>query len=101
MRLADVLEEARRRSFVGRDDELTRFGEALSGSSPRRVFLVHGVGGMGKSTLLGEVRARALAVGRPAGLLEGRERDPPPGAGRGRRAPRGAAPEQRARALPG
>src|SRR3954471_12651905 len=80
MRLADVLDEARRRTFVGRDDELIRFGEALSGRSPRRVFLVHGVGGIGKSTLLGEFRARALAAGRPAVLLDGREVDPSPDA---------------------
>src|SRR4051794_28382529 len=92
MRLADVLEEARRRSFVGRDDELTRFAEALSGSSPRRVFLVHGVGGIGKSTLLGEFRARALAAGRPAVLLDGRELDPSPEAVRGALARAAAVP---------
>src|SRR3954466_3155125 len=78
MRLAEVLDEARRRTFVGRDDELTRFGEALDGRSPRRVFLVHGVGGIGKSTLLGEFRARAEAAGRPAVPLDGRGRDPSP-----------------------
>ena len=65
MRLGDVLDEARRRTFVGRDAELTRFDDALGGRSSRRVFLVHGVGGIGKSTLLGEFRARA-AAGRPA-----------------------------------
>ena len=78
MRLGDVLDEARRRTFVGRDAELTRFADALSGRSPQRVFLVHGVGGIGKSTLLGEFRARALLAGRPAGLLDGREVDPSP-----------------------
>src|SRR3712207_9571440 len=67
MRLGDLLDEARRRTFVGRDDELARFGDALSGRSPRRVFLVHGVGGIGKSTLIGEFRASALAAGRPPG----------------------------------
>src|ERR671933_3028507 len=92
MRLADVLDEARRRTFVGRDDELTRFGEALSGRSPRRVFLVHGVGGIGKSTLLGEFRARALAAGRPAVLLDGRELDPSPEAVRAALARAGAVP---------
>src|SRR4051794_41491590 len=81
MRLGDVLDEARRRTFVGRDDELSRFGEALSGRSARRVFLVHGVGGIGKSTLLGEFRTRALAAGRPAVLLDGPGGDPSPGAG--------------------
>src|SRR3954447_4873195 len=80
MRLGDVLDEARRRTFVGRDDELSRFGEALDGRSPRRVFLVHGVGGIGKSTLLGEFRARALAAGRAAVLVDGRDVDPSPDA---------------------
>jgi hypothetical protein len=101
MRLGDVLDEARRRTFVGRDDELTRFGEALSGSSSRRVFLVHGVGGIGKSTLLGEFRARALAAGRPAVLLDGRELDPSPDAVRAALARAAAVPEPRLGELPG
>src|SRR4051812_5803727 len=101
MRLGDVLDEARRRTFVGRDDELTRFGEALSGSSPRRVFLVHGVGGIGKSTLLGEFRARALAMGRPAVLLDGREMDPSPEAVRAALVRAAAVPEPRLGELPG
>jgi hypothetical protein len=101
MRLGDVLDEARRRTFVGRDDELTRFGEALSGSSPRRVFLVHGVGGIGKSTLLDEFRARAVAVGRPAVLLDGREMDPSPEAVRAALARAAAVPEPRLGELAG
>src|SRR4051812_33666654 len=101
MRLGDVLDEARRRTFVGRDDELTRFGEALSGSSPRRVFLVHGVGGIGKSTLLDEFRARAVAVGRPAVLLDGRELDPSPEAVRAALARAAAVPGPRLGELPG
>ena len=78
MRLGDVLDEARRRTFVGRVRELTAFDDALAGRSARRVFLVHGVGGIGKSTLLGEFRAQALAAGRPAVLIDGREVDPSP-----------------------
>ena len=78
MRLGDVLDEARRRTFVGRGAELTRLDDALVGHSPRRVFLLHGVGGIGKSTLLDNFRARALAAGRPALLLDGREVDPSP-----------------------
>src|SRR5689334_9108640 len=101
MRLGDVLDEARRRTFVGRDDELTRFGEALSGSSPRRVFLVHGVGGIGKSTLLGEFRARAVAMGRPAVLLDGREMDPSPEAVRAALARAAAVPEPQLGEVPG
>jgi hypothetical protein len=78
MRLGDVLDEARRRTFVGREAELTRFDDALVGRSPRRVFLLHGVGGIGKSTLLGQFRAHALAAGRPVALIDGREVDPSP-----------------------
>ena len=78
MRLAEVLDEARRRAFVGRDAELTRLTEALDGRSAHRVFLVHGVGGIGKSTLLAEFRGRAVSAGRPAVLLDGREVDPSP-----------------------
>src|SRR4051794_41718604 len=100
MRLAEVLDEARRRTFVGRDDELTRFGEALDGRSPRRVFLVHGVGGIGKSTLLGEFRARAVAAGRPAVLLDGRGLGPSPEAVRAAPAPAGPRPPGRLRGGP-
>ena len=78
MRLGDVLDEARRRTFVGRDAELAAFDDAVAGRSSRRVFLVHGVGGIGKSTLLGQFRAHALAAGRPAVLIDGREVDPSP-----------------------
>jgi hypothetical protein len=78
MRLGDVLDEARRRTFVGREVELTRFADALSGRSPHRVFLVHGVGGIGKSTLVSEFRARATEAGRPAVAIDGREVDPSP-----------------------
>jgi hypothetical protein len=78
MRLGDVLDAAGSRTFVGRDRELAAFDDAVSGRSSRRVFLVHGVGGIGKSTLLGQFRAHALAAGRPAVLVDGREVDPSP-----------------------
>lgn len=78
MLLGDVLDAARGRTFVGRERELAAFDDAVGGRSSRRVFLVHGVGGIGKSTLLGQFRARALAAGRPAVLLDGREVDASP-----------------------
>ncbi|HLM07904.1 MAG TPA: ATP-binding protein [Blastococcus sp.] len=78
MRLGEALDAARGRTFVGRDRELALFDEAVGGRSSRRVFLVHGVGGIGKSSLLGQFRARALAAGRPAVLIDGREVDPSP-----------------------
>ncbi|WP_232050202.1 ATP-binding protein [Actinoplanes sp. OR16] len=78
--LGDVIERARRRDFVGRRDELRSFAEALTGASPRRVLFVHGPGGIGKTTLLLEMAARARAAGREPLLLDGREIDPSPAA---------------------
>jgi hypothetical protein len=76
--LGDVIEQARRRNFVGRNDELRVFDDALAGRSPRRVLFVHGPGGIGKTTLLLEMFARARAAGRAPVQLDGREIDPSP-----------------------
>jgi AAA ATPase domain len=76
--LGDLLDEARRRTFVGRRHELASFDDALAGRSRRRVLLVHGPGGIGKTTLLLELRTRAGDAGRAAVLLDGREIDPSP-----------------------
>jgi KaiC/GvpD/RAD55 family RecA-like ATPase len=63
--LEDLLDDARHRAFVGRRTQLTGFDDAVAGRSPRRVLVVHGPGGIGKTTLLLELRARARAAGRP------------------------------------
>jgi AAA ATPase domain len=76
--LGDLLDEARRRTFVGRRPELASFDDALMDRSSRRVLLVHGPGGIGKTTLLLEFRARARAADRAVALLDGREIDPSP-----------------------
>jgi RecA/RadA recombinase len=76
--LGDVVDSARRRGFVGRRAELASFDEALTGRSARRGLLVYGPGGIGKTMLLMEMRARAQAAGRSAALLDGREIDPSP-----------------------
>src|SRR3954452_22349385 len=76
--LGDVIDRARRRSFVGRRSELRAFDNALAALSLRRVLFVHGPGGIGKTTLLLELRARASAAGRTAVLLHGSEIDPSP-----------------------
>jgi AAA ATPase domain len=76
--LGDLLDDARRRTFVGRRHELASLDDALVGRSPRRVLFVHGPGGIGKTTLLLEFRVRARAAGRTVVLLDGREDDPSP-----------------------
>lgn len=76
--LGDLLDDARRRTFVGRRPELASFDDALGGRSPRRVLLVHGPGGIGKTTLLLELRGRARDAGRTAVLIDAREIDPSP-----------------------
>jgi hypothetical protein len=76
--LGDVIDRARRQSFVGRRSELRTFDDAQAGRSPRRVLFVHGPGGIGKTTLLLEMRARASAAGRTTVLLDGSEIDPSP-----------------------
>jgi hypothetical protein len=71
--LSAVLDDARRRGFVGRAAELRSFEAAVAGSSPNRVLYVHGPGGIGKTTLLDELRRRAADSGRPVLLLHGRD----------------------------
>ncbi|MEV5018716.1 ATP-binding protein [Streptomyces sp. NPDC053780] len=72
-RLGDRLNESRRRSFVGRDGELRRFGRALDGGpdAPRVLFL-HGPGGVGKSALLRRFADEAVLRNRPVVRVDGR-----------------------------
>jgi hypothetical protein len=76
--LGDLLDTARRHCFVGRRRELVSFDEALDGRSSRRVLFVHGPGGIGKTTLLQEFRARAQTAGRSVVQVDGRDVDPSP-----------------------
>ncbi len=78
-RLAARLEGARRRLFVGRQAELDRFQEALTAEDmPFCVLHIHGLGGIGKTTLLGEFARRAAELGIPAIQIDGRNVDPSP-----------------------
>jgi hypothetical protein len=72
--LGDLLDQARGQCFVGRQAELCAFDDAVAGRSPRRVLIVHGPGGIGKTTLVQEMRRRAPG----AILLNGRQIDPSP-----------------------
>ncbi|WP_433047758.1 AAA family ATPase [Dactylosporangium sp. CS-033363] len=76
--LGEVLETARRQRFVGRRAELAAFDAAVGGRSARRVLFVHGQGGIGKTTLLAELAARARAAGRTVVQVDGRDVDPSP-----------------------
>lgn len=61
---------ATRRPFVNRESVLSTFDELLRESRERpRVMSVSGMGGIGKSRLLGELRSRS-APDRPAALLD-------------------------------
>jgi hypothetical protein len=77
-RLGDLLDTARRQRLVGRHRELASFDDAVSGRSSRRVLFLHGPGGIGKTTLLQEFRARAGAAGRTVVHVDGRDVDPSP-----------------------
>src|SRR3954465_11392982 len=65
--------------FVGRTAELAFFDSLLVDDPPASVVLVHGPGGIGKSTLLREVGRRAAARGRSPRLVDARELAPVPG----------------------
>ena len=78
-RLGELVDSERHRNFVGRRRELAGFDDAVAGrSSSCRVLFVHGPGGIGKTTLLLELRARARSTGRTVALLDGRDVDPSP-----------------------
>ncbi|MFJ6723767.1 AAA family ATPase [Streptomyces sp. NPDC091281] len=79
--LRDRLDSARRRAFVGRQDERDVFAAALSAAdgSPG-VFYVHGIGGVGKSALLRQFSDDARAAGRPVTEIDGRRLDVSPSA---------------------
>jgi hypothetical protein len=78
VRLGEHVDRRRQAGFVGRRPELHAFEAALAGQAAPRVFLVHGPGGIGKTTLLLEMRARAQAAGRTVAMLDGNEIDPSP-----------------------
>ena len=74
-RLGALLDDERRRGFVGRRRELDAFAAALRGASSHRVLFVHGPGGIGKTTLLDRFRLLAVDAGRPVAQLHGRDQE--------------------------
>ena len=77
--LADRLAARDAERFVGRERELTFFEDLLVDDPPANVVLVHGPGGIGKSTLLREVARRAARAAGSPRVVEGRELAPAPG----------------------
>ena len=77
--LADRVAARDRQHFVGRESELEFFDSLLVEDPPVNVVLVHGPGGIGKSTLLREIARRAESRGRSPRLVDARELAPVPG----------------------
>jgi hypothetical protein len=69
-----------RNRFVGRAAELAFLERCLTDEPPASVVLVHGPGGIGKSSLLRELGRRAELLGRETFSVEGRELPPMPDA---------------------
>lgn len=77
--LAERLAARDEQRFVGREREIAFFESLLVDDPPAQVVLVHGPGGIGKSTLLREVARRATRRGYTTCLVEGRDLAPVPG----------------------
>jgi hypothetical protein len=77
--LADRLAARDAQRFVGREKELAFFDSLFVDDPPAQVVLVHGPGGIGKSTLLREVARRGTRAGWTSRVVEGRDLAPVPG----------------------
>ncbi|MGI5198277.1 AAA family ATPase [Streptomyces sp. CA-288835] len=77
--LAARLAAAQRRSFVGREAEIDRFAAMLrrEPGSPA-VLYVHGMGGVGKTTLMRRLATEAREAGHAVSQVEGRHVEPSP-----------------------
>lgn len=79
LRLSDILKQARRKSFVGRESELALFQELIVQEDPSCYLLyLYGPGGQGKTTLLRRFMDQCEDSGMPSLYLDGRELNPHP-----------------------
>jgi hypothetical protein len=76
-RVADRLKELRRRRFVGRERELGQLERCTEADGPAVTFL-HGIGGMGKSSLLEVLAERLRARGVRSIYIDARNFEPTP-----------------------
>ena len=78
--LAYRLADRDRQRFVGRRSELGQLTALLTDDGAASIALVHGAGGIGKSTLLRELGRRADEAGWTVHVVEGRDLQPAPDA---------------------
>lgn len=79
LRLADRLNAARRRRFVGRAQEQLEFQAALAAAEwPSPLIYIYGPGGIGKTALLAELRHLSEAAGVAVYHLDARDIEPTP-----------------------
>lgn len=71
--LATRMDQEDERRFVGRARELALVDDVLAGRSAAHVLVVHGPGGIGKSSLLRQVRRHAERAGWETRAIDGRE----------------------------
>ena len=74
-RMSEMLRQRKSENFIGRGEELTILLDALEGIGPP-VFHLHGIAGVGKSALLGELRVRARERGATVVPLDCRSIEP-------------------------
>jgi hypothetical protein len=78
-RLVDRLQARAAQSFVGRQAELSLIEASLAGEGQgAAVFVVHGPGGVGKTSLLEQARRIARTRGTPSVRLDARDVEPTP-----------------------
>ncbi len=80
MTLGSRMARRDRAAFVGRKRELDELGKLFVDDPPASVVLLHGPGGIGKSTLLRELERRGREAGWTPVSVEGRDLPPVPDA---------------------